>query len=125
MHTGTAVIEVHLDQHRTGLVVGLFVGAWHVLWALLVWTGWGQPLVEFILWAHMVHLQYIVGPFDITASATLAAVTALAGYAFGFFFAVIWNSLHRGNAKSATLNRGSGSMKASASTYAPPHQRRA
>jgi hypothetical protein len=98
MHTGTEVIEVHLDQHRTGLVVGLFVGAWHVLWSLLVWTGWGQPIVDFILWAHMVHLQYIVGPFDITASATLVAVTALAGYAFGFFFAVIWNSLHRGNA---------------------------
>ena len=60
-------------------------------------TGLGQPLVDFILWAHMVHLQYIVGPFDITASAVLIVVTALAGYTFGYFFAWIWNSLHRAN----------------------------
>ncbi len=89
---------VHLDQHKTGLVVGVFTGGWHVIWSILVAIGWGQPLIDFILWAHMVHLPCIVGPFDVVAAATLVILTAVAGYAIGRIFAFIWNRLHRVNA---------------------------
>jgi len=88
----------HLDCHRTGLVVGLFIGGWHVIWSALVGIGWGQPLIDFILWAHMVHLPYVVGPFEIAAAVTLIVVTAVAGYAMGWVFAFIWNRLHGANA---------------------------
>lgn len=53
---------VLLRKNRIGLTVGVFLGIWHSLWALLVWLGWGQRLVDFILWAHMIHVAYIVGP---------------------------------------------------------------
>lgn len=88
----------HLDQHKAGLVAGVFIGGWHVIWSILVGIGWGQPLIDFILWAHMVHLPYIVGPFDVVAAATLIVLTTVTGYAIGWIFAFIWNRLHRANA---------------------------
>ena len=84
-----------LDVQKTGFTVGLFLGGWHVVWSLLVALGWGQALYDFILWAHMVHLAIVVGPFDIGAAAVLIMVTALIGYAFGVVFALVWNWLHR------------------------------
>jgi hypothetical protein len=87
----------HLDQHKAGLVVGVFVGGWHVIWSILVLIGWGQALIDFVLWAHMVHLPYIVGPFDVVPAATLIVLTTVAGYAIGWIFGFIWNRLHRAN----------------------------
>jgi len=84
-----------LNVHTTGLVVGIFLGGWHLIWSVLVLLGVGQPLIDFVLWAHMIHLPYVVGPFELGASATLVIVTFLFGCAIGYAFAWIWNWLHR------------------------------
>ena len=84
-----------LNPTKTGLVVGAFLGGWHVLWSLLVALNWAQPLYDFILWAHMIHLQLTVGPFDAVAAATLIVVTFVIGCAMGFVFALVWNWFHR------------------------------
>jgi hypothetical protein len=83
-----------LDRNKTGLAVGVLLGGWHLLWSILVALGWGQPLIDFVLWMHMVHLQYIVGPFQIQAAAVLVSLTALLGYLTGWIFAAVWNILH-------------------------------
>jgi len=83
-----------LNTNKTGLVLGTIVGGMHVMWSLLLLVGWAQPLVTFILWAHMVQIGYVLGPFDIKASVTLILVTAVVGYAVGFAFATFWNKLH-------------------------------
>lgn len=83
------------NKHRVGLVFGALLGGWHVVWSLLVLAGWAQPIYDFILWAHMIHVPLTVGPFDMTAAATLVAVTAAAGYVIGFTSAWMWNMLHR------------------------------
>jgi hypothetical protein len=84
-----------LDKHRTGVAVGLFLGGWHLVWALLVASGWGQPLIDFVLWLHMIHLPYVVGPFQLLPAALLVVLTGLSGYLLGWLFAVAWNSAHR------------------------------
>ena len=84
-----------LDCNRTGIVVGLFLGGRHSVWALLVFFGWGQPLIDFILWMHMVHLPYVVGPFEFRAATALVSATTLAGDAIGWTVAAVWNLLHR------------------------------
>lgn len=71
------------------------MAGWHVVWSVLVVLGWGQPLVDFVLWAHMIHVPYVVGPFDITASATLIVFTAVVGYVGGYVIGLIWNRIHR------------------------------
>jgi hypothetical protein len=55
------------------------------VWSLLVFTGWGQLLVDFIL--------YVVGPFELRAAIVLVAVTALSSYAVGWTIAAVWNLL--------------------------------
>lgn len=82
---------VLLRKNRIGLTVGVFLGIWHSLWALLVWLGWGQRLVDFILWVHMIHVAYIVGPFDPFAAIMLIITTGALGYGIGFIFAGAWN----------------------------------
>lgn len=83
------------NPHKVALVFAALMGGWHVVWSVLVVLGLGQPLINFVLWAHMIHLPYIVGPFDITASAVLIVFTAVMGYAGGYIMGLIWNRIHR------------------------------
>lgn len=86
---------MHLNYTKTSLTVGLFLGGWHVLWSLLVFTGLAQPLWDLLLWAHMIHLTLIIGPFDATAAVSLVAITFFTGCMFGWAFAYIWNAMHK------------------------------
>lgn len=84
-----------VSKNKTGLAVGAFLGGWHFAWALLVLSGAAQSFYDFILWAHMIHLPIIIGPFEITAALTLVVVTSVLGYLFGFTGALVWNRVHR------------------------------
>lgn len=86
---------MHLNPSKVGLAVGLFLGAYHLVWSILVAIGWGQAILDFVFWAHMIHMAITVGPFDVTATATLIVLTFVVGYVIGFAFAWIWNKLHR------------------------------
>lgn len=85
-----------IDRNKVGMVAGLFLGGWHLVWSLLVFTGWGQPLIDLILWMHMVHVPYVVGPFELRAATVLVTATALGGYAAGWTTAAAWNLLAAG-----------------------------
>lgn len=84
-----------IDVRRTAITLGAFFGGVHLLWSVLVLLGWGQGLLDFVFWAHMVDMQMTVGPFDGTAALTLVVVTSLVGYAAGYAFALLWNKMHR------------------------------
>ena len=83
------------NQNKVGLVFGTLVGGLHVLWSVLVFFNLAQPLYNFILWAHMVHIPVIIGPFDAVAAATVIIVAACVGYVVGFAGATVWNRIHR------------------------------
>ena len=36
--------------NQVGLLFGLFISGWHILWVLLVLIGWSQPLMDFVFW---------------------------------------------------------------------------
>jgi len=84
-----------VDCNKAGLAVGRLLGGWHLIWSILVAVGWGQPLIDFVLWMHMIHLQYIVGPFEPAAAVILVLLTTLTGFAIGWLLAFVWNTLHR------------------------------
>lgn len=73
---------------------GALLGGFHLVWALLVLLGWAQPIYNFILWAHMIHLPLTIGPFEGSAAATLVVMTAVMGYVGGYIGAWIWNKFH-------------------------------
>ena len=83
------------NQNKVGLVMGALLGGFHLLWSVLVLLNIAQPIYDFILWAHMIHLAIIIGPFDATAAVTLIILTAVVGYVVGYIGALIWNRIHR------------------------------
>lgn len=80
--------------HKVGLVFGAVLGGWHALWAVLVMLGVAQQMMDFLMWAHMIHLDYVVGPFDLSAATTLVVVTAVIGYGFGYAASIAWRKIH-------------------------------
>lgn len=65
------------------------------MWALLVALKAAQPLVEFVLWAHMLALAYVVKPFELDAAIVLIVIASAIGYVVGYTFALTWNRFHR------------------------------
>jgi hypothetical protein len=82
------------NKHTVGLWFGAVLGGMHLMWALMVALGVAQPAYDFILWAHMIHLPLIIGPFDMTAAITLVIMTAVIGYVMGWVGAWVWNKVH-------------------------------
>ncbi len=81
------------NKHKVGLVGGALLGGLHLSWAILVATGFAQAIYDFILWAHMIHLAIVIGPFDITAAVTLVIMTGIIGYVIGYAGAWVWNKV--------------------------------
>jgi hypothetical protein len=82
-----------LNTWKTGFSTGAMLGLLHSMWATLVAAGWGQPVLDFVLRLHMIHMTMKVGPFDLVVAAGLVALTATIGFAYGIIFALIWNML--------------------------------
>ncbi len=83
-----------MNAWRTGSVLGLVLGGWHLCWSILVTLGWAQPVVNFVFWMHFIKPIYVIQPFEIGRAVILILVTAAVGFVFGFVFALIWNGLH-------------------------------
>ena len=84
-----------VNKHMVGLWFGAVLGGMHLVWAGLVMLGLAQPIYDFILWAHMIHLPIVIGPFDTSAAVTLVIMTAIMGYVMGWVGAWVWRKLHR------------------------------
>lgn len=85
--------------HSFGLVFGIFLAVWHALWALLVWLGAAQPLMDFIFRLHMITPPYKIDTFNLGTAAALVLVTAVIGYLMGWVAGFLWNRLGQRNAR--------------------------
>ncbi|MFA6278664.1 MAG: hypothetical protein WC638_01060 [Candidatus Paceibacterota bacterium] len=84
-----------MSPSKTAITFAVLLGGFHLVWSVLVALGWAQAMMDFIFWAHMFSLAFVVKAFDATAALTLVIITAIMGYIFGYFMAIIWNRLHR------------------------------
>jgi hypothetical protein len=83
-----------LSPHKAGVALGTLMGGWHLLWAIVVSAGWGQPLLDFVFWMHFMNPVFVIDSFSFVRAVVLIAVTAGGGYCFGYVGAAIWNRLH-------------------------------
>jgi hypothetical protein len=80
---------------KSGLVLGVVIGLWHLIWSLLVASGWAQPFIDFVFWMHFIRPVYVIEPFNLGTATILVVVTAVIGFVIGCLFAVLWNWFHK------------------------------
>ena len=85
----------HMNPVKTGVALAKVVGGLHLIWAVLVWLGSAQAIVDFSMWAHMVGTPVTVKAFNLSAAVTLVIVTTVMGYVIGNVYARLWNRVHR------------------------------
>ena len=88
-------MNARMNVCKTGLVLGLVLGGFHLCWSILVALGWAQPVIDFVFWMHFIKPIYVIEPFEITRAAILIVVTAGIGFVIGSVFALVWNALHK------------------------------
>jgi hypothetical protein len=94
---------IGLERHRrqmirvnkAGWASAVLLGGFHLMWAMVVASGFGQPLIDFIFWLHFIRPVYVIEAFDPLRAAGLVLLTAIVGYAIGSAFALLWNRVHR------------------------------
>lgn len=91
-----------VNTNRTGLVLALLLGVWHLVWALLVAVGWAQSLINFVFWMHFIKPVYAIQPFSLGIALILIAITSALGYVIGYALGFLWNWLHKGMEETAT-----------------------
>jgi hypothetical protein len=84
-----------IGLNKAGLVSALLLGGLHLMWALIVASGFAQPLVDFIFWLHFIRPVYVIEAFDPLRAGGLVLLTAIVGYAIGSAFALLWNHTRR------------------------------
>jgi hypothetical protein len=77
-----------------GFALGSLLGGLHLLWVLLVATGWAQPLMDYIFWLHYIRPVYVIEALDPLRGAGLVLLTTTIGYVVGCAFAFLWNHYH-------------------------------
>jgi hypothetical protein len=83
-----------VNPNKAGLVLGVMLGGWHLLWVLLVAVGWAQPIINFYFRIHFLAPSWTVQGFNAGIAAILILVTSVLGYAGGYILGALWNRLH-------------------------------
>ena len=81
------------NNNTWGLIVGVFLGGFHALWAILIGVGLAQVLIDWIFKLHMIRPPYVIAPFDVVLAIILVVVTFVIGYILGWVLAAICNAL--------------------------------
>jgi hypothetical protein len=76
--------------NKPALVVGLFVAAMHVIWALSVALGVGQTYLNWILPLHFIGNLYTVLPFSLLTALMLVVMAFVGSYLATLLFLWLW-----------------------------------
>jgi thiamine transporter ThiT len=78
-----------LTPHRAGLTTGIFFALLHLVWAVLVFAGVAQMLLDFGLPLHFINIPFTMKPFDLSKAGMLIFLTFVVGYVLGCVFVLL------------------------------------
>ncbi len=82
-----------INPNKLGLVLGMLFALLHLLWVLLVASGFAKQFMDYALSLHFMSDVYSINVFNISTAAMLLIFTFVSGYVLGWIFAKIWNRL--------------------------------
>ncbi|MBI4994682.1 hypothetical protein HZC21_03495 [Candidatus Peregrinibacteria bacterium] len=86
---------MHINKNRAGLILGTFLGLFHLLWSILVAVGVAQWWMDFVLKLHFLNNPFAIAQFDWIFALGLVVMTFVVGYVLGWILAWLWNSMHK------------------------------
>lgn len=84
-----------LNVQKTALMFGTFAGLMHTVWSLLVFLGFAQAYLDWMIGLHFLVNPFTVSAFNLTTAIMLIASTFVIGYLVGWVFSTVWNSLNK------------------------------
>ncbi len=84
-----------LNPNKTGLIVGVFFGIVHLVWAVFVALGFAQAIMDWIYGLHFMSNPFYIVTFSAGTAILLVLVTFAVGYVFGSVFAMLWNAIKK------------------------------
>lgn len=82
-----------ISANKLGLVLGIFFALLHLIWVLLVASGFAKQFLDYALSLHFMSDVYSIGAFNLWTAAMLLVFTFASGYILGWLFAFVWNNL--------------------------------
>lgn len=87
--------NVEMNKTRAGLILGAFLGLFHLVWAIMVAVGFAQAILDFIYKIHFLNNPFTIQAFSVGNAALLVLVTAAVGFVGGWILAFLWNALRK------------------------------
>lgn len=82
-----------MNANKLGLVLGTFFASLHLVWILLVASGFAKQFMDYALSLHFISDVYSIGAFNFVTAGMLLVFTFASGYVLGWLFAFVWNNV--------------------------------
>lgn len=81
---------------QVGLYTGLLLAVVHAVWALMVFLGWAQPFMTFVLGLHFLSNPYIFKQFVLGNAVELVIFVFVFWFILGYLATICWNKMQKG-----------------------------
>ncbi len=82
-----------INNQKFALSFALFTVGLSVVWSVLLTMGLGESFLNFVLWLHMINIQYTLGIIEFKTILALIVTWGIVGYLVAWIGAFIWNGL--------------------------------
>ena len=80
-----------MNKNSMGLTFAFLFSFAHLVWSILIASGMGQVVADFLYNLHRISVPITVLPFDLILAGQLVVLTFVVGYIFGWLMAFFWN----------------------------------